>query len=212
MTKLFVYGDSFASLSYGPDNVAWTSLLANKLYASIHNCAIDGGSTENAMLKLTCDIQKNAIEDGDVIVFILSTDGRLHFQFQKQRPETACPYIHDVDTTDPKHQWYKENQEYIKWYITNYDPLLNEMNHECYVHFLRNFAERRPNVTVLVLANSKLYDTFPYVSTPSNFLKPPVSLIKMSDEEIQDKPSRKYEEWTKHTVYDTRFNHLSNPN
>jgi hypothetical protein len=143
----------------------------------------------------------------------VTTAGRLHLKQQLIRPDTGSKYIAEVDTSLLEHKWYKDNEDYIKWYLQNRDEWISNVNHICYVHFIRNFAETRPDVTVLVLMNDKFYVDMPiFKDKPKNFLMPDISLLKASEAEINDTHSSKYEEWVRHTMYDPRINHLSVPN
>ena len=187
MSSLFVYGDSYAS-SENDGCPAWADILGHRLRVTVHNRAVSGSSTEHAMKCFIKDHNENLINDNDIVIFVTSTPGRLHFQFQCDRPETASQYWHYVDTKDPKHLWYKENKQYIEWYLLNFDCRINAINHEGYLHILKNYAESNPTRKVIVLANSdhNFLDnvTMPIGNTPSNFLRPSVFLNTISKHEI----------------------------
>jgi hypothetical protein len=212
MTTLFVYGDSFASFDSMGDS--WVDILARRLGITGYNRAVSGGSTEHAVKCFIKDNNDNLIGDGDIVIFVTSTPGRLHFQFQADRPETASKYLHYVDTRDPTHVWYKENKQYIAWCLLNFDFRINAINHEGYLHILKNYAESHPNRQIIVLANSdhNFFDnvTMPIGNVPSNFLRPKIFLNTVSKNEIVGQ--EEYNQWVTHTGWDVRVNHLSNPN
>jgi hypothetical protein len=213
--KIYAYGDSYIASGWnhyqGPDLPilefdGWTQILAKNLKVELHNRGVSGGSTENAMLQFTDDVRNSEFDSGDVILFQASTAGRLHFLFQKERPETASVYLHDVDVNDPRHVWYRENKQYIKWYIQNYDNRLNILNHTCYLHTLINFARSRPDLTVVLLSNSEHEPAVSLPNLPDNCLSVDTYLNTISRNEWI---SCDYNSWVKFTKYDIRINHLS---
>ena len=213
MTKLLVYGDSYAS-SENDGCPSWADMLGKKLGLEVINRGVSGSSTEYAMRCLIKDFNKNIFESDDIVVFVASTPGRMHFQFQNARPETAAQYWHDVDTKDPNHSWYKENKKHLEWWMLNFDCRMNAINQECYIHALKDLALANPKSTVIHLANSdhNFLDRveLPFGKMPSNFLRPDIYLSKISEYEIIDFVS--YNEFVTYTKYDPRVNHMSNIN
>ena len=213
MKKILVYGDSYAS-SENDGCPAWADLLGKALGLDVLNRAVSGSSTEYAMRCLIKDINTNTFEDGDILIFVTSTPGRMHFQFQNARPETAAQYWHDVDIKDPKHSWYKENKKHLEWWMLNFDCRMNAINQECYIHALKDLAVANPKSIIIQLANSdhNFLDnvTLPFGKIPTNFLSPNIFLNKVSENEIVNFVS--YNEFVKYTKYDPRANHMTNNN
>ncbi|CAB4126011.1 hypothetical protein UFOVP181_227 [uncultured Caudovirales phage] len=213
MRKILVYGDSYAS-SENDGCLAWPDMLGKQLGLDVINRAVSGSSTEYAMRCLLKDFNANTFEDGDILIFVASTPGRMHFQFQNTRPETASQYWHEVDTKDPKHIWYKENKKYLEWWMLNFDCRMNAINQECYAHALKDLALSNPKSIVIHLSNSDHNFLerveLPFGKLPKNFLRPDLYLGTISHNEIIDFVS--YNEFVKYTKYDPRANHMSNLN
>lgn len=224
MTTLHVYGDSYCNtnndsqyVDYSIENNStdsiwpdWTQILAKQCKFNLRNLAVSGGSTETAMLRFITDVENGAFVSGDKIIFQTSTPGRLHFQFQNHRPETAAPYWFDVDMRDPKHAWYRQNQRHIKWYIENFDHQILVVNHNCYIHAVSNFAQLRPDLTVIVLQNSIQKTVMPLPNSTKNFAIVPIELFTISSNEFR--APYQYNDWISKTRYDARVNHLSTNN
>ena len=217
MRKLFVYGDSFSS-SHRPSS--WSEMLSGLLNTELVNFAVDGGSSENAIAKFYESMQDDAIQDGDVIVMQLSTPGRLHLEFQRQHPGTAGTrsfsdvewlddLVHKEEGPNALYRWWKDNRKFIEWHIANSDVFVSVINHESYIHVMKNFAEANPKKTVILLQHSFQYVKFPMINLPSNFLMPDISLYEVSKAEHG---GLSHHDWVRHTVSDRRNNHLSNPN
>ena len=217
MRKLFVYGDSFSSSHRTP---SWSGILSGLLDAELVNFAIDGGSSENAMIKFYESMQDDAIQDGDVIVMQLSTPGRLHLEFQRQHPGTAGTrsfsdvewlgdLVHKEEGPNALYRWWKDNRKFIEWHIANSDVFVSVINHESYIHVMKNFAEANPKKTVILLQHSFQYVKFPMINLPSNFLMPDISLYEVSKAEHG---GLSHHDWVKYTMWDKRNNHISNPN
>jgi hypothetical protein len=215
MKTLHVYGDSYCNSGSGaypsdsyytrPD---WIQLLVTGRHKSnLRNFAVSGGSTENAMLKFMKDVEDDSFTSEDVIIFQTSTPGRLHFQFQNDRPETAAPYWFDVDVLDPKHTWYRQNQRYIKWYLQNFDNNINIINHSCYIQTISNFAKLRPDLTFVILQNTFQESPIPLPQSTKNCMIVPIELDTVSNNELR-RPYT-YNDWISSTRYDARVNHLS---
>lgn len=213
MRKMLVYGDSYAS-SENDGCPAWVDLLSKALDLNVVNRAISGSSTEYAMRCLIKDVNAKTFEDGDIIVFVTSTPGRMHFQFQNERPETASTYWHEVDTRDLNHAWYRQNKKHLEWWMLNFDCRMNAINHECYIHTLKDLADANPKSIIIQLANSdhNFLESviLPFGKIPKNFLRPDIYLSKVSENEIIDFLS--YKDFVSITKYDPRVNHMSNNN
>jgi hypothetical protein len=218
MTTLWVYGDSFSAQGSTLNEFAWPTLLAKKLDVNVINHSVSGGSTEYAMQCLFKDVNSENYQDGDTIIFVVSTPGRFHFKFQNNRPETAAQYYHSVNENDPQHFWYKENKQYLKWYIVNCDYFLLRLNHECYIHAIKNLAESKPKCKFVLLANSDhllagdgVHAKLPMGVCPPNFFRPDIFLNQISVNEYNHSVDT-YNDFVLHTGWDPRINHLCNPN
>jgi hypothetical protein len=216
MAKIYAYGDSYIDNGFREyinneliEFPGWAPILAKKLGHEILNRGVSGSSTENAMMKFAEDIKENRFESGDIILFQTSTPGRLHLQFQKERPETASVYLHRVDTTQPRHAWYRENQRYIQWYIANFDVGLAQLNHVCYLHTIINFASSRPDLKIVLLSNTNQVEQIKLPELSKNCIVVPTELDRIAKNEWID---CSYNDWISWTKFDARTNHLSNPN
>lgn len=213
MNNLYVYGDSFAYSSPDGNIPSWSSILSKQLNLKEYNRSIYGGSTENAILKFYNDYIENRFSKDDVIIFVESTPGRLHLEYQKKNPDTASLFLHEVDERSDHYRYYNDNKNYIRWYIGNYDNNLFELNHEAYFHMLRNFAENNKDITFIFLTNSGHYPSIQMKDIPDNFFKPDIKLLNVSQREvILDSYDNWWSDWCRHTKYDLREGHLSNIN
>ena len=155
MNTLHVYGDSYVE-NISSSYEYWTGTVAIDLNLRQVNYGLGGTSTEYSMLKLLADINCNAIESGDVVIFSASSTGRLTFRHQQQFPNTSSRFrnqllVKNFDESLPENQWYCDNKDYLKWYIINSDPIIEKLHHEGCLHIIKNFAESRPDVTVVLL-------------------------------------------------------------
>lgn len=207
MTKILIYGDSFSSCE---NSFCWPFFLKDQYNVELRNKAISGSSTENAMIEFESSIRNNEIDDEDIIIFQLSTPGRFYLEFQRNHPNTASMFFHPVSPDQPQYRWWKENKNHIDWYLGNFDNHVNIINHECYIHVMKNYAESFPNRKVMVLQNTSQDIKFPILRFPANFLMPNIDLNKIAENEIINFES--YNNWSKYTGWDFRENHLSIPN
>lgn len=209
MSKLIVYGDS-----YGSSNLyakGWTSLLAERLNISEINRAVDGSSSEYAIELFVNDANNDFFSDNDIVIFILSTPGRLNLMHQQDFPGTASQFLHEVSKDNNSYMWYKRNKQYIEWFLVNRNSNEPCINLEAYTHMLRNFAEVHPTIKILFLENSDHYTDIPYSNTVTNFLRPRIFLTDIANKEIKNFTS--YFDWTSSIPgVDYRTNHLSNKN
>ena len=210
MKQIRVYGDSFAA-EHAPEPYSWPKLLGQLYNLPVVNKAVSGSSTEYSIKTLIDDIDK--IED-DIVIFVTSTPGRLHFEHQQRhRPETAATYIHAGDrlSSDQDHSWYHQNKNHIEWWLVNHDWQINQINHEAYLHLIRSIARSKPNAVFVIIPNS---DHFVHVDSgqdPNNFLITKTCLLQISENEnVKEFPT--WQDWTKYSKWDFRINHLSKPN
>lgn len=208
-TTIYAYGDSFIA-NRGPGLDGWATMLSKKTHLNLVNHGVSGGSTENAILKFTNDIKTGSIKPGDTVLFQLSTPGRLHLKFQHERPETASVYWHHVDPHDHRHTWYHQNKHHIEWYIRNFDDNLSVVNHNAYIHVVKNFAENNRDITVVLMQNTALPMEVEIRNRSENFVVVPLDLNVISKNEY--KRPFEFHEWNKFTKYDVRVNHMSLPN
>jgi hypothetical protein len=208
-----VYGDSFGART-AKTLEGWVDIVGRKLQLPVVNKAVSGGSTEYAIKLLAIDICEGDINDNDIVFFVASTPGRLHFNFQHTgRPETASRYLHGPGaTSDPgDHSWYLKNKDHIEWWMVNQDYRLNELNHEAYLHLIENYARSRPAVKFFILSNSDHRFHIPSSEKPKNLLKPKIFLNAVSKCEIIGS-NTDFWDWIKYTTIDFRVNHLTIPN
>lgn len=209
MKKIWVYGDSFAAPGEG-DAKSWPDILGELLSLPVTNLAINGASTEYAMKNFVGAVHGDAIQDEDIVIFVNSSVGRMHFQYQNQEPHTAVwKNGEGYDLTDPRHHWFTYNRQHIEWYLTSMDLHVTSIAHEGFLHVLKNFAETRSG-PVIVLSNMSHNLNMPMGTIPKNFLRPKIFLNEIAVSEVQDRAS--YNEWVKYTGNDLRMNHLSIPN
>jgi hypothetical protein len=216
MTKLFVYGESYVEACGG---FGWTNLLKNRLDAEMKNTATGGASSEYAMIQFEESVKNNEITDGDIIIFLLTSIGRVHLEFQRKYPNSASLFLEkEVPRDSPHYEWLKWNRSYIEWYIVHSDQELFKTNRESYIHVMKNYAEAYPKRTVIILQNSLFDAKFPMTNIPSNFLMPQLDLHKISESESIDfnlnrsTAHKSWKWWTEYTMVDFRENHLSIPN
>jgi hypothetical protein len=209
MKHIRVYGDSFAAKTLA-EGRCWPELLGQELDLPVIMNAVSGSSTEYAIKKLISDIQ--SIED-DIVIFVTSTPGRLHFAYQHDsRPETAAQYLKgDLLSNGKDHEWYYQNKKHIEWWMVNSDNQMNRINHEAYLHLLRSIARSKPNSIFIVLPNSDHHMHIDPVSNPPNFLITQTYLNRISQHELVDEYPE-YRDWIRYSKYDFRINHLSSPN
>lgn len=213
MKKLWIFGDSYVAPNL--NGTEWPKLLADKLAIEYENFGVDGSSSEHAMREFQRVVTKNTIEDS-VIIVLLSTTGRLDLEFQILRPETASQYVSPTFSAQtPNHEWYRENKKHIEWLSVNYNYKSAWLNRACYIHAIKNFAESNLSNTVIVLQNGvqsvKSEDPMtPMGILPPNFILSEVDIDKISRYEMIDVD--RHSEFVKHTGWDSRINHLTNPN
>jgi len=204
--SIWVFGDSYAAPDLQSD---WPARVGQGIGDPVRNYAISGGSTEYAVRTLFGRI--NHIPDDDVVIFVASTLGRIHFEFQNQQPHTSTWKDGSdlASLNDGPSQWFKDNRDHLRWYLTNQDLGLASITHFGYKTVLKNFAESRSGI-VLFLENSNTNPPAELVNIPNNFINPKIFLNTISECEIINRSP--YDEWVKHTVWDARINHMTLPN
>ena len=219
MKTLRVYCDSFASPEYtGTQRVqsGWASILSLFLGIPLSNRAIAGSSTEYSFQLFAEDVINNRIGDTDIIIFVVSSLGRLYFQHQqKEAPNTASMYLSDPLKKNPA-KWYWNNKSHIEWWRYNNDLNLQGLTFEAYVQFLKMFALSKPDTVVIVLPAFEYgYNEDIFKNTcPTNFMKGKITLINISKNEagMADYNFFDYAYFSKFTLEDPRVNHLTNSN
>ena len=216
MSVLRIYGDSFASIQPNDQNItSWPELLARKLQLPIVNNAIPGSSTENAVKNLCHDVENSVIKDNDIIVIVLSSSGRLNFQYQTEHPETAVEYLRDpINRPGHNHSWYWKNKNHIEWYIVNQDYQMLTINHTAYVSLIKDIANKLPACKFVILENTHFEFPNGLDYYPKNCIRSKISLNTVSNNEFDFPPGidNPYQYWTQFTTFDARQNHLSKPN
>jgi hypothetical protein len=211
MKTLRVYGDSFGTNNQS-DGKSWTTILQEKLQIPVVNKAVDGGSTEYAALQFGNDAQNNIIGDDDIVIYIPSTLGRLHFDFQITRfPGTASSFCRGpVLNNDFGNSWYYKNKEHIEWWMVNASQAVISMNFESYVHVISNVARSKPNATFIMIKHTGWNHHIPNITHPGNFLISSIFLNDISSNEIIG--GYNYTDFVEFTKFDPRINHLTVPN
>lgn len=212
MNRLVVYGDSYVSHDYADEADCWPNLLAGMLKVPIVNKGISGSSTEYSFKKFIEDWKEKFFKEDDVVIFQLSTVGRLHLRHQmNDDPGTASRYWGNINFYDPQNKWFLENKDQLEWLIINLDLELTRFNQQAYIHVLRSFAELNPGITLLVISNPKVNLDYPIAPLPPNMFFPTgVSLQEITYNEVRSPYT--WEDWTRYTKFDSRVNHLTNPN
>ncbi len=205
---IYAYGDSYlANSSYC---LSWVQDLADKLKMRCFNKAVSGSSTEYSIKKFLID-RKDFIP-GDIIIFSFSTVGRLSFKYiNDELPESSCVFYGQEHKGSSKYHWYTENEKYLEWFVREVDFDLIDINFEGYHQIIRSFAVANPEITFIVLTNTKhrLYSLFD-LEPLSNYIKPRFDLYSISTNEMINCST--YTDFVKYTKYDPRFNHLTNQN
>jgi hypothetical protein len=213
--NIFVYGCSFSSL--GSDEFpSWTQMLKPKLGANLVNHAISGNSSENVFRQWLQDAKEDNFKPGDLIIFQVSSLGRLFFTHQKDFPRTASQYIPSTNTDRfldrNTNSWYYENKHHLEWYLMNRDDEIHFNMRQAYKHTLRSFAESHENIKVLILENGAYtgFYSLPILNPPKNFFEVPIDFYSINENEFGFEGN--YFNWVDFTKIDTRVNHLSIPN
>lgn len=211
MKTLRVYGDSFGAI-INPSIRDWSTMLKEKLQIPLVNKAVGGGSTEYAALQFANDVQNNIIGDEDIVIYIPSTKGRLHFDFQiSSHPETAARYCHGPNNIHGfDNSWYYKSKEHIEWWMVNASHAVLSLNFESYIHLISNVARSKPNATFIILKHTAWNHHIPNIIHPSNFLMPPIQFTNITTNEIIG--GYAYMDFVEFTKYDPRANHLTIPN
>jgi hypothetical protein len=152
------------------------------------------------------------IPSEDIVIFVASTIGRLHLEFQNRYPHTSTWKDGSgitINPGDPEAWWFKDNRDHLRWHLSNTDLAMSSITHFGYKALLKNFAESRSGM-VLFLENSDINPPAELLNMPNNFINPKIFLNTISECELINRPS--YDEWVKHTTYDARINHMTLPN
>jgi hypothetical protein len=86
------------------------------------------------------------------------------------------------------------------------------MQQEAYMHMIKSYAEAKPGCTFIVMCNSDYKVVMPPAPQPKNFLRSYTYLNTIANNEMIGIDRPHYLNWTSHTIYDVRSNHLGNPN
>jgi hypothetical protein len=211
LTKLIVYGDSFAGPPTRFDSIAysWVDLLAKNLNIPYYNKAVAGNSLGYSISLFVKDFVNNFIEKDDIIVFLFTDPSRLHLSKQNEAPRTATRYTVHNHFENKNDYWYQLNKNYIKWYLLNKDTNLDYINATSYLHMLQNYA--RSNCNKLVVLNSFPSNySIPLDNNVNNFIYPLINLKTASDGEFVN--SFSYKDWENPLGTDIRSNHFCSPN
>lgn len=210
MRRIVIFGDSYCADDPSP-YVTWPRLIADTNQYEVINFAMHGSSTEYSLRNFIDFIKDGSIRSDDIIIFQTSTLGRLDFSYQESYPSTATQYQpwNAVHLMGKNHSWYHDNKDHIKWFVVNRNDRSLHLQQTAYLHLVKSFAENNPTNIVILLKNTDPHDyTIPFDSFPSNMFVPKTDLDKISIDEI----GCDILEFTKHTTYDPRKNHLTIPN
>jgi hypothetical protein len=206
--RAMVYGDSFVAPWHGlSEEHCWVNRLVKNNNIHVTNKAVRSSSAEYAIKLFYQDLTSNTLQGDELIVISLAHPGRLHLQYQNEYPNTASLY--SMDNKIDKHEWFIENKEHLKWYLTNVDDDLLAINHASYVHVLNDYALANPSCKILLMSGWPLMINFP-ITYADNLLKVNLPLMQISELEI--KSPLTYSDWTANTRIDPRINHMSNQN
>ena len=210
MGTLRIYGDSFGAKEY-PSVPVWADYLAEMLGLSVLNMAVGGSSTEYSIKKFFNDYKAEKFQKDDVIIFVPSHAGRLHFNYQNRYPRTASYYLHDVPNTEINdHPWYANNKHHIEWWMTNTDDEYINLTYELAFTAIKDIARVTSQCTFIILPGYDNSYRFPSSNHPKNFLRSECSLYQISCNEIIG--GKSWNDWVQYTQVDVRLNHLSNAN
>jgi hypothetical protein len=219
-----VYGDSYTApkgvwtgkIDHRP---TWINDLAIRLNQEVLNQAVSGASTERAFKLMYRDCYNGEIHNGDVVIFTVSSPGRIHFEYindQKPGQSTIANYIDAIESNTPSklflqdRVWLKDHVKEIKWWLANADLELINMTYGAFVGWIRDQAMANKAITWVVL-----YKEMPkYLSysrdVSDNFIEFKRLLDDINLAEIY--PRNFYSQFTKYTDWDPRGNHFTNQN
>jgi hypothetical protein len=212
---LRIYGDSFAEEKLG----CWANILAKNLRMQCKIKAVGGSCTEYAFKHFIKDLKNQEFGKSDVIIFVMSSPGRLNFSYQlNEKPETGTQIIRDFNdnkVVNPRNNWYNENEGYIDWYLANKDHSLDNINHEAYISVIKDTAYNYPDALFIVLPIVPIFCDLGLKTNPDNFLRSYTYLNEISKGEVIGVSIR--ENWYKRFIsftnnIDVRINHLTDPN
>jgi hypothetical protein len=221
MSKILVYGDSYSAwFSIGD---GWASKVAKKLgIDEVYNQSVAGSGTHFSMKNFYNDICKNKINDGDIVIFVISTMNRLFFEHQmKDRPDTASMYLHKPPENKGKfsprwpgdNSWYYENKDHIEWWMVNASPVAEELSQAGYIHTIKNYASTRPNCKFIVIKTVKLWNMIDLGTPVSNFFYSENLLLdNIARNEVISDSAYNYWDWSEFVINDPRVNHMTNQN
>jgi hypothetical protein len=217
MNTIHAFGDSYVSKTFS-GFPGWVDLIVTDMNMNLKNYGIPGASTQYAFKKFM-ENKKNFV-DGDIVIFVFSAVGRVHFEFQNKEPNTAAYYIrmatddtfydvifkNAVPDTSIRKIWYDENKDYIKWYVRNRDLELEKINDTAYRSLLKMESTETPEIKYIILQMNKRDDWTDFKTNNHNFLEIPLALREISDNEFDN---TNYLEFIRSTKHDPRTNHMS---
>lgn len=204
---IHVYGDSY--VADDDEKPSWVFNIASKLKTNYQNNAISGSSTEYSIKKFIKDVDK--FLPNDIIIFCFSTVGRLSFEYINNKlPNSSCAFSNDYKT-NPHFEWFRKNEDYLKWFVMERDMQLLNINVEGYHCILRSFAMSNPDKILVILTNTDhQFRDIINLDCGSNYIRPNIQLNRISSNEFLD--CNTYNEFTKYTRFDCRTNHLTEEN
>lgn len=201
---IYAYGDSYiADSSYC---LSWAYDLSKKLNGRFFNRAVSGSSTEFSIKKFLND--RHNFKSGDIVIFSFSTVGRLSLKYiNDELPKSSCVFYGGNYKEESEYYWFKENEKNLEWFIKEIDLDMIDINFEGYHQIIRSFALANPDITFVVLVNTRhaLYNLFKLDPLP-NYIRPNFTLGSISNNEMIS--CNDYNEFVRYTKCDPRFNHL----
>lgn len=219
---IHVYGDSYTApkgdwkIDHRP---TWVDHLGKTLNTEVINLAQPGASTERAYKLMYLDHQQGKIGSGDVVIFTVSSAGRIHFEYINREKPGQAAILNNLDIIESgskgklflkDRNWLQENIQHIKWWVANADFDLIHASYGAYVSWIKDQAYANKDITWVILYKEMPKYQFFNDHMPNNFIDFRYELDKISQAEIIEQVS--YGKFTTYTDWDPRGNHFTNQN
>tara|TARA_B110000285_G_scaffold136199_1_gene152602 strand:+ start:885 stop:1706 length:822 start_codon:yes stop_codon:yes gene_type:complete len=219
MSKLVVFGDSFACYHFHPDvsacydKLAWFNLLAQQLEKPLLRFSENGTSINFSTDQLYNYINSNDYEKTDIIVFVTTSLTRVPF-ISKQFPASSAAqwlsFLHNA--MDNNHRSYKHFNDHRKFYKTLFN-FYDTRQCEQWITDAAFLLKSLPNKTVILsgfadvdgrLKNKEL------LSDSDNFVLINSKLSTISQNELHESLST--DQFFQRFRTEARHSHLSKTN
>ena len=217
MSKLVVFGDSFASYR-GEQNpktvkgVLWFEEVAKKLNLPLKNKAYSGSSFEWSKKQFWDYYNSNEYSEDDLIIFVFTSFQRSPFLTTGQSPQFASYYSAFLQGTMKKDHFaydhYNDNKELYKGLAKYYNWETQLFDRHLFCLALKQI----PNMTVAITAFKDLTINLKnnsLLEELDNFLYIPGRLIELCENEFGDAD---YQKFLRYYGSEVRNCHLSNSN